>query len=122
MQELQNSFFNSDIGDQLTEVEEHPANTAEALLQWAINKSWSYCVKCKLLQPEKLLPSFHTSTVKTIKTCPCTCEHYHIPQAFEIPLCLHGLSRSEILALRPLTLHNGNYKVHANMGTGRKMV
>ena len=32
VQELQNSFFNSDIGDQLTEVEERPANTAEALL------------------------------------------------------------------------------------------
>ena len=67
---------------------------------------------CKLLQPEKRLPSFHTSKLKTIKACPCISPRYHIPQAFEIPLCLRGLNKSEILTLRPFTLHNGNYKLH----------
>ena len=112
VQEARNSFFSSDVVENFMEVEDRPFSQAEALLDWAVNKSWSYCLKCKLLQPEKLLPSFPTSKVKTFKACPCTSQRYHIPQAVEIPLCLRGLNTSEILALRPFTLHNGNYKVH----------
>lgn len=50
--------------------------------------------------------------LKKVRSCVCSAERYHIPQALEIPYCLHGLTRAEILALRPLTLHTGNYKVH----------
>jgi hypothetical protein len=112
VEQLRSTFFNSDIGAQVAEQDQNSNNKAEALCQWAINKSWSYCPNCKILHREKLLPSFDSSKLKTVKCCPCSTKRYHIPQALEIPFCLHGLTRAEILALRPLTLHTGNYKVH----------
>ena len=58
--------------------------------------------------------TFISDTLKlnTIKTCVSTRDRYHIPQACKILHCLRNLCKSEILALRPFVLHNGNYKVH----------
>lgn len=111
VEQTRNAFFNSEIGTQVVQVQ-RSSNKAHALLQWAVNKSWSYCAKCKLLQRQTLLPSFERCKLKTIKSCQCSTGRYHIPQAVEIPICLRGLTRGEIVALRPLTLHTGNYKIH----------
>ena len=76
--------------------------TKESLRDSAINKSWSYCLNCKLLSREKLLPSFDTSKLNIVKYCPCTIQRYHILRKFQIPSCFQGLTRFEILALRLL--------------------
>ena len=47
-----------------------------------------------------------------MQSCPCSRDRYHIPQALEIPICLHVLIEDEILALRPFTLHTGSYKFY----------
>jgi hypothetical protein len=112
VEQLRSTFFSSDIGGQVSEREHNADNKGHVLRQWAINKSWSYCSNCKLLNREKLLPSYQTSRLNTVKSCPCSTHRYHIPKALEIPFCLHGLTKAEILALRPFTLHTGNYKVH----------
>lgn len=91
---------------------QHPKTRGLSLRSWAINKSWSFCANCKLLHTEKLLPSYHTSKLNKVKHCVCSRERYHIPQALEIPFCLHNLKRDEVLALCPFTLNTGNYKVH----------
>ena len=112
LQTSQGEFFKSDIGRQVIDVETLPSKKAHDLFNWAVYKSWSYCDNCKLLHREKLLPSFKNSKLKTVKSCPCKTARYHIPRAFEIPICLRSLTRTEVLALRPFTLHTGNYKVH----------
>ena len=56
--------------------------------------------------------SFECSQLKTVTSCFCSTDRYHIPQGCEIPACLHGLTKAEILTLRPFTLHTGNYNVH----------
>ena len=46
VQEARESFFSSDIVEHFLELEQPPVSEAEALLHWAINKSWSFCLKC----------------------------------------------------------------------------
>ena len=113
------AFFNTEIGRQVVDLQEDCCKKSDTLLHWAVNKSWSYCANCKVLHRQTLLPSFHSSKFMTVKSCPCSTDRYHIPQAVEIPICSHGLTRAEILALRPFTLHTGNYKTHQH-GYGQK--
>jgi hypothetical protein len=111
-EQLRSKFFSSEIGRHVREHENISENMGHALREWAIKKSWSYCSKCMLLSREKLLPSFQNSKLSTVKSCPCSTKRYYIPKSLDIPLCLHGLAKAEILALRPFTLHTGNYRVH----------
>lgn len=69
--QLRAAFFNSDFSAPTDEPEDNSDSQEHCLRRWAINKSWSYCPNCKLLSREKLLPSFDTSKLNTVKYCPC---------------------------------------------------
>ena len=105
------AFFDSDIGRSVQNT--IPCRTeAGDLSLWAQYKSWSYCNNCKLLHRQSLLPSYQNERLSTTKSCSCSTARYHTPRANEIPLCLKGLTKAEICALRPLTLHTGNFIMH----------
>ena len=59
------------------------------------------------------LPAFlRLFILQKCHSCPVKGGGYIIPRLNEIPMCLRGLTKNEVLALRPFTLKTGNYKVH----------
>lgn len=109
--ENQQSFYRTYSIDTDDSCEGEPLEKAESLEIWAVNKSWTFCPNCKLLHRVNMQPSFARCTVPGLKTsCQCTEERYTIPRFFDIPFCLHQLTREDILALRPFDLHTGNYQ------------
>lgn len=100
--------INEDINDSTTSTD-----IAASLQSWAINKSWTFCDKCKLLHRLNMIPSFsRTSNPRTVSTCPCSNNRYIIPTFLQIPFALHHLTKQDIVALRPFILHTGNYQRH----------
>lgn len=112
VEEKRSAFLQSDLGRQVADRKSDFSTKGEALHVWAVNKSWSFCSNCNLLHRQTLLPSFQRSRLSTVTSCSCSSGRYHVPQAVEIPLCLQNLTKGEIIALRPFSLHTGNYKVH----------
>lgn len=90
-------------------------NTAENLKFWFQHLSWSYCNNCKMLITERMLPNyFKRPTLKCNKKCNCKNKIYINPTLDLIPQVLRSLSMVEIIALRPLTVHLGDYRKHQN--------
>lgn len=84
--------------------------TAEKLLFWINNSSWTYCENCKSLKTEKLLPRFeNTPPVKMSNTCTCQQERYISPLYRQIPDALKNLTFTDI-TLRPFNIHTGDYE------------
>ena len=85
-------------------------NESTALEFWLIHGAWSYCENCKQLLPQKLFPTFlKKPVVKCSKTCTCKADRYIHPRYKDIPKELRGLTLRQIVALRPLTVHCGDY-------------
>ena len=86
---------------------------ANRLEFWMKHGSWTYCKKCKQLVWERLFPRFAKKPViKSKATCSCSNERYVIPRKKDIPKELRDLSVSQIVALRPLDIHDGEYEKH----------
>ena len=83
---------------------------ARDLTFWARFQSWTYCETCKLLNKQTLLPSY-SNRKQTNTNCICTKNRYVVPRHHDIHASICDLTREEILALRPLTLHTGNHVV-----------
>jgi len=89
-------------------------NETTALQFWIEHSSWTYCQKCKQLLPQKLFPRFmNTPVVKAVKTCTCKAKRYIVPRYKNIPKELRKLTLKQIVALRPLTIHCGDYEKNA---------
>ena len=85
-------------------------NESTALEFWLIHGSWSYCKRCKQLLPQKLFPRFFNKPLmKCTRPCTCKAERYIHPRYKDFPKELRGLTVSQIVALRPLTIHCGDY-------------
>lgn len=93
-----------------------PGSVTSTNLQfWIKHMSWTYCSTCKLLKTEKLLPNYGKRKVlQLFKQCSCQTDIYVNPKIPLIPNVLQGLSSSEIITLRPFTIHLGPYVVKAN--------
>ena len=86
---------------------------ANRLEFWMKHGSWTYCKKCRQLIWERLFPRFANKPVmKTKAICSCSKDRYVIPKKKDIPKELRDLSVSEIVALRPLDIHDGEYEKH----------
>ena len=88
-------------------------NTDEArdLRRWCREGSWSFCGKCGKLSARKLLPSFAKKQASVLdNSCKCGGGTYIVPQVEDVPLILRNLSPQDILVLRPLVVHCGDYK------------
>ena len=98
-----------------------PSNDIHNLTFWIEHASYTYCKKCNTILPSRLLPKFskRPAVKEGSKTCPCKTKRYMQPKASDIPDVLCGLTNSEICALRPLTIHNGEY-VRAENGYRKK--
>lgn len=82
---------------------------------WMVHSSWTYCEKCKLLWTKKLLPNYcNRPEVKIHKTCICSNERYVVPRYNQVPRALKHLSIQEIIVLRPLDVHSGDYERREN--------
>lgn len=76
------------------------------------HSSWTKCQDCQSLQANKLFPSYRKRpVVKPVKNCGCSRNRYIVPKIDEIPIVLRNLSHVEIIALRPLDVHLGDYAV-----------
>lgn len=84
---------------------------SENLEFWIKHGSWTYCEKRKKLSELKLFPRFaKRPIVKAVKSCNCVDNRYTVPQYKDINDKLKELTRNEIIALRPLDMHVGQYK------------
>lgn len=80
---------------------------------WMIHSSWTTCEKCQSLQPCKLFPRLtKRPLVKPVKDCGYSSNRYIIPNLEDIPLVLRQLTFEQIVALRPLDVHTGDYEMH----------
>lgn len=85
---------------------------SEDLLFWMTHSSWTKCQDCQSLQANKLFPSYRKRpVVKPVKNCGCSRNRYIVPKIDEILIVLRNLSHVEIIALRPLDVHLGDYAV-----------
>ena len=110
-EEKQNDFYSTYNIERNASSECAPLQKAQYLEFWSVNKSWTYCVHCKLLHRVNMQPSFARNSIPALKSsCQCTEERYTIPRFNEIPLCLRQLTRQDIIALRPVDLHTGTYQ------------
>ena len=95
--------------EDVTFTAESAYNIAKDLTFWMENSSWSYCKTCKLLDPQKLLPSYgKRPEIKTTRQCSCINKRDVCPSFQEIPLLLQNLTQEDIFTLRPLDLHTGD--------------
>ena len=75
--------------------------------------SWTYCTKCRQLIWERLFLRFaNKPVIKRKATCSCSKDRYVVQKKKDIPKELRDLSVSEIVALRPLDIHDGEYEKH----------
>ena len=83
---------------------------AENLRFWIEHLSWTYCNSCKMLKMQRLLPNyFKRPLLKFSKECTCIKNVYINPTEDKIPDVLKGLTHKEMVVLRPLTVHIGDY-------------
>lgn len=81
-----------------------------ALEFWIIHSSWTYCKSCNQLFPHKWIQTFmNRALVKTTNVCTCKAKKYVHPRYKDIPKELRGLTLRQIVALRPLFIHCGDY-------------
>ena len=90
---------------------EENTSVAEDLTFWAIQRSWTFCNECGSVDRLKLMPTYQSKgLIKHKNDCQCKNIRYIVPCLENIPECLHGLSHNDILSLRPVDLHVGEYK------------
>ena len=88
---------------------------AENLKFWLEHMSWSYCNIWKLLTTECLLPNyFKRPPLKFRNNCTCVKNVYINPTPNKIRDVLKGLRYNDVIALRPFTVHLGDYVMKAN--------
>lgn len=89
---------------------EHFSKEAKDLEFWMIHQSWSYCKSCKKLISNILMPNYlKKPLLKSLRVCDCLNKRYVVPKYENVPVELRNLSNREVIALRPLNIHTGNY-------------
>ena len=86
--------------------------------RWCKFGSWGMCSTCHSLLPRPLHPVDCRRVAKpfiTARACRACSKHASVPQPDDVPEPLRNLSRTEVLALRPLDVCVGPVK-HANFG------
>ena len=74
---------------------------------WAVHASWKFCKQCKCLVSVPLKASFRRRNPLTAANgCSCLSGRYIIPREFHFPHPLVGLTKQDIITLRPFDLHN----------------
>ena len=97
-----------------------PFDDIDNLTFWIEHASYTYCNKCKVILPLRLLNKFaKRPPVKGSKSCLCKTQRYIQPKPSDVPDILCGLTNAEICVLRPLVIHNGDY-VRAENGYAKK--
>ena len=90
-------------------VDQQHGEVDDDLCFWAVYRSWTYCKECGSVDRLKLMPSFQSKLpVKLKSNCHCKNARYIVPCLQNIPD--GGLSYCDILTLRPLDIHVGDYK------------
>lgn len=75
---------------------------------------WTYCKSCNQVLPRKMIQTFgKKSVIKTSNVCTCKAKKCVHPKYKDIPKELRGLSLRQIVALRPLNIHCGDYDKNA---------
>ena len=91
------------------------SNISANLKFWIQHMSWTFCNKCKQLKTETLLPNyFKRLTLKFHRKCTCPKGIYFNPTSDDIPDIFKTISNEEIIALRPFSIHVGDYVVKEN--------
>lgn len=113
--EEQRVQFQTEYADYLsretTENAERSITIANDLHFWAVYRSWTFCQDCGSLDKIKLMPSFQSKLpVKWNKNCHCKDVRYIVPCIENIPECLKNLTYADIITLRPVEMHVGDYK------------
>lgn len=84
---------------------------ADIVAFWVKHQSWSYCVTCGSLTTEKMLPSYaNRRPIHASLTCSCSKDRYTLSSPDEVSLRLLDLTQEDILILRPLDIHTGDYQ------------
>lgn len=88
-----------------------PGQVVASNLQfWIQHLSWSYCKNCNVLGTHTLLPNYiKRPFLRPIKLCNCLKGMYMTPSVELIPDALKSLDYNSIIALRPFTVHLGDY-------------
>ena len=64
---------------------------------WCANQSWSFCSKCLMLSPRKLLPSFRNRPPTALETkCKCGDGIDEVPSVDDFPLILRNLTEEDL--------------------------
>ena len=88
-----------------------PYKRAADLEYWCLYGAWTFCSRCHVLAPNKLLNSFTNRVPKTnVTNCPCAGTAYLIPRYSLVPTPLRQLRYNEMCILRPINLHQGEYR------------
>lgn len=97
-----------------------PSSDIRNLEFWISHGSSTFCNKCKAILPLRLMPNFHKRPlVRRAKACTCQTNRYIMPTIDSIPNVLQNLSKAELCALRPITIHCGEY-IRAENGYRKK--
>ena len=85
-------------------------HVAKLLRVWFVESSWGVCARCCALVFRSLrLESLSLEPEGNVYPSCHFCEAgYVLPCPTDVPAALVGLSRAEVIALRPLCLHQGN--------------
>lgn len=85
-------------------------NASKDLSFWMKHGSWNFCNKCSGLLNQKLLPNYCSrKPLVAAKKCSCADGRYHVIETSSIPAALKGLTEADIVTLRPLDVHCGEY-------------
>lgn len=77
---------------------------------WIEHLSWSYCNNCKLLRTERMLPNYSKrQKLRFSRGCLCKNGLYLNPTIEMFPELLRNLTLHDVIALRPLDIHLGDY-------------
>ena len=77
---------------------------------WMVHGSWTYCKNCKQLISQKLFPRFaRRPMIKAAEKRTCKENRYKAPKYKDVPKELRHLTYKQMVALRPLDIHTGDY-------------
>lgn len=78
------------------------------LHSWLLHGSWALCWRCSSCTPRRLRATdYATPFTQVLGSC-ASCESpYYVPAPEDVPWPLRNLNRSQLLALRPVVVHQG---------------
>ena len=81
------------------------------LRQWAIKDAWAVCMRCDaaVCKAFSLHDLGNTELRNLVETCKYCNTGYMVPSPDDIPVVLVNLRPEQLEALRPITLHQGDY-------------